>query len=29
MIFRNPHNPTGRVWTQQEIEQVIEIAKRQ
>ncbi|NOI89217.1 putative C-S lyase [Vibrio splendidus] len=28
MIFCNPHNPTGRVWTQQEIEQVIEIAKR-
>ncbi|PMO68730.1 MalY/PatB family protein [Vibrio splendidus] len=28
MIFCNPHNPTGRVWTPQEIEQVIEIAKR-
>lgn len=28
MIFCNPHNPTGRVWTAQEIEQVVEIAKR-
>ncbi|NOI32888.1 putative C-S lyase [Vibrio cyclitrophicus] len=28
MIFCNPHNPTGRVWTSQDIEQVIEIAKR-
>ncbi|MFI3273206.1 MalY/PatB family protein [Vibrio sp.] len=28
MIFCNPHNPTGRVWTQQEVTQVIEIAKR-
>ncbi|WP_394138667.1 MalY/PatB family protein [Vibrio chagasii] len=28
MIFCNPHNPTGRVWTAQEIEQVVAIAKR-
>lgn len=28
MIFCNPHNPTGRVWTAQEIEQVVKIAKR-
>ncbi|CAH6782220.1 Aspartate aminotransferase [Vibrio chagasii] len=28
MIFCNPHNPTGRVWTAQEIEQVVDIAKR-
>lgn len=28
MIFCNPHNPTGRVWTAQEIEQVVELAKR-
>ena len=28
MIFCNPHNPTGRVWTAQEIEQVVEFAKR-
>lgn len=28
MIFCNPHNPTGRVWTPKEIEHVIEIAKR-
>ena len=28
MIFCNPDNPTGRVWTVQEIEQVVEIAKR-
>ncbi|WP_285163308.1 MalY/PatB family protein [Shewanella goraebulensis] len=28
MIFCNPHNPTGRVWTQSELAKVVEIAKR-
>ncbi|WP_153915048.1 MalY/PatB family protein [Shewanella sp. TC10] len=28
MIFCNPHNPTGRVWTQTELEKVVEIAAR-
>lgn len=28
LIFCNPHNPVGRVWTKEEIERVGEIAKR-
>lgn len=28
MIFCNPHNPTGRVWSQAELEKVVEIAAR-
>lgn len=28
LIFCNPHNPVGRVWTNEEIEKVFEICKR-
>lgn len=28
LIFCNPHNPSGRVWTQEELAQVAEIAER-
>lgn len=28
MIFCNPHNPTGRVWSKQELDKVVEIAER-
>lgn len=26
-IFCNPHNPTGRLWSQQEVERIVEICK--
>lgn len=28
LIFCNPHNPVGRVWTKEELEKVVEIAKK-